>query len=419
MTTSFHPSQLAFFPEVTQGTPPADAAAWASGGTRIRHVGESLDPSQIGQAVVEDMRSQLGIFHLNTKVKGLRNTSFPHDTYLTGSGGATAPAAQIATNPLATFLGHCLGGLSRSNTTVVTGGTTLNPTVTATTNLAVGQLVGFVDTSEGSGRILAVREITAINTLTLTLDDVLPFTPANGDVMHAMATAYVDETVLVNSAVGPTTWSWLIQKGLAAALENFQLMGCKSALTNIELPRGELPLLKCNTLAANFVGPESAPSPTWVGDPSGSAPVALGPTTEWQYQTVGTTTANLIQQYGFNLDVGVPVVPIDTNSEVQANMQGRQAYTTAPADTICKLGIDYAATPWTQFAADTAKYLRFAKIALPGQVIAIKLRNCEINGTPRRGRNGDVSSAELELRARPDTTAATQLAQSKLLIAIG
>jgi hypothetical protein len=418
MTTSRHPSLLAFAPESEQGTPPADATAWVSEGTRLRHIGESLDVAGVGQAVVEDMRSQLYVYGLNQRVRGLRNTEFPFDAYLTGQGAATTATNQIAALDLATVLGHCLGGHHRSNTTVVTGGTALEPIVTSVTNIAVGCLVFFVDTS-AADNLPHPRRVVAIDTLTLTLDQELSFTPANGDVCHAMHTLYDDESVLVNSAVGPTTLSWLAQKGLAAALENFQFMGCKSQLSKIALGRGALPLLNFRTLAANFLAPDEAPNPSWVAAPSGHAPVAIGPRTEWQYQTAGDDAANVVHCYSFDLEVGVPVVPIDTNGEVQDNMQGRQAYTTAPGDTIIKLGMDFTNAAWTDFDASTLKYLRFSKLAPAGQLITLYFPSCELANSPKRGINGDVSAVDLELRSHPNTSGATALERAKVLIGIG
>lgn len=418
MTTSRYPSLLAFAPESEQGTPPDDADAWVSEGTRLRHIGESLDVSGVGQAVVEDMRSQEYIYALEQRVKGLRNTEFPFDAYLAGQGAATTATNQIAANALATLLEHCLGGHHRSNTTVVTGGTAANPTITSATNIEPGCLVFFVDTSAGDN-LPHPRRVLAVNTLTLTLDEDLDFTPANGDVMHAMHTLYDDESVLVDSAVGPTTLSWLVQKGLAAALENWQFMGCKTELTKITLARGAHPLLSFRTLAANFVGPQSAPSPSWVAAPSGNAPIPTGPATEWQYQTYGNATANRIHKYSFDLTPGVPAIPIDTNSEVESNMQGRQAYTTAPADTIIKLGMEYGNTPWTQFESDTLKYLRFSKLAPAGQHITLYFPRCEQSAPPKRGINGDVSAVDLELRSLPLTTGATAMLRAKMLIGIG
>lgn len=422
MTTSTKPSQLAYFQEVTQGTGPANAGAWVSSGVRVRHIGDSVDVSGIEQAVVEDERSQTGIFDLEYSVKGLRNTSFPMSLYMTGSGTETAQDATIAETPLMTILEHALGGMHRSNSTVLAGGshTTTVINVDDATNIVPGCLIMVEDATDGT---IAVVGVEAVSSLAVTLDEALPFTPADNDTVHAMATIYVDETVLVDSSVGPTTLSWLIQKGLAAALENFECNGCKSELKSIALTRGGLPVLAFDTMVASFDPPGTAPSPSWSSDPVGSAPVSIGPDSVIVYQTYGTTTRAPIHVNEFSVDVGVPVVSVDTNTEVDDGMEGRQGYTTQPADTSITLNVvPFGSSAWTQFAADTFRRLRFYKRAAAGQVFAVDFPRCELK-PPKRGTAGAVSSSQIMLRAhkRPTNTDASnqQMWRSKIRLGIG
>lgn len=422
MTTSIKPSQLAFFPEVTQGTGPANGAAWVAGGVRIRHIGDSFDVSGVEQQVVADERSQEGIFDEEYSVKGLRNTSFPFATYMTGSGIATAATTQIAITPLMTLLAHALGGIHRSNSTTLSGGghTTSTINVASATNIVHGCLIAVEDVTDGT---VAIRRVLDVNTLAVVLDEVLPFTPADTDLVHGMATIYVDETVLVDSSAGPTTFSWLGQKGLAAALENWEFNGCKSELKSLALERGGLPLLTFDTMAASFDPPGTAPSPTWTSDPIGNAPVSIGPDSVITYQTQGTTTINAVQVAKFAIEVGVPVVPVDTNTEVEDGMEGRQGYTTQPADTVISLDIvPFASTPWTHFAADSLRRLRFYKRAQEGQLFAVHFSRCELK-PPKRGVAGQVSANSLTLRALKDATNSEatnqQMWRSKILLGIG
>lgn len=426
MTTSSSPSQLAYFPETTQGTPPANGVAWVAGGRRIRHLASALDPSGLAQAVVEDERSQTSVFGLNTKVKGLRGVQQPVGLYLTGSGATTADGDQIAETDLMILLEHALGGLHRSNSTVLDAGghTTTVINVEDATNIIEGCLIAIEDTSADS--LLYVRRVLDVSTLAITLDEALPFTPVDDDVVHGMATAYIDETILVdsNGAGGPYTMSWLIQKGLPAALENWQLHGGKLQLDSIDLPRGGLPSVSGTIFAASFVGPGTAPSPSWTVAPSGPAPVSIGPRTEIQFQDYGTTTANHIQVGECSITVGVPVVVTETVTEVQSNMEGVASYATQPADTMTTLGIvPMAASFWADFAVDQFISFRWSKIAGPGQIFAIAMPRCEIASMPKRGTQNAVSRADVELRAHPDeeiTGASNQaLVTSKILIGVG
>lgn len=426
MTTSAFPSQLAYFPEVTQGTPPVNGAAWVAGGRRIRHIASVLDPAGLQQSVVEDERSQTRVFAHNTKVKGLRGVQQPVGLYLTGSGAVTADGDQIAETDLMTILEHALGGLHRSNSTVLDGGghTTTVINVEDATNIIEGCLIAVSDTSAGTPPV--VRRVLDVSTLAITLDEALPFTPVDDDVVHGMATAYIDETVLVdsNGSGGPFTFSWLVQKGLPNALENWQLQGCKLQLDSLSLPRGELPSIAGTIFAASFERPGVAPSPTWTAAPSGSAPVSIGPNCEIQLQTVGTTTANHVQVSEFSVSIGVPVVPIETVTEVDNNMEGIAAYCTQPADTMITMGIvPMASSHWADFDADTFKLVRWTKLASPGQIFTIQASNCEIAAQPKRGVQNASSRVDLELRAHAPaeiTGASNQaLVTSKILIGVG
>lgn len=427
MSNPSSPSQLAYFYEITtQGLGPANGAAWVTAcgalttGARIRHIAEGLDVSGIEMAAVPDERSQTTVFGKEYDVKGLRNVTFPMTLYVTGSGATTAATTQIAQTALGGLLGHCLGGAHRSNSTLLTGGghTTTVVNVTANTNIAAGCLVMVEDATDGT---IAVRRVLSIASLAITLDEALPFTPVDGDTMRGMITAYIDESVLADSSVGPTTLSWLIQKGLATT-ENFELNGCKTELKSLSLPRGGLPVLAFETMAASFDPPGTAPSPTWAATTiHGNAPVSIGPDSIWTYQTQGTTTINAIHVNEANIEFGVPVIKVETTTEVDADMEGVQSYTTGPADTVATLNVvPFASTPWTQFASDTYKRLRFYKRAGNGQIFAVCIPKCQIR-PPKRGTAGAVSSNALTLVAHPadDAGNLTALSTSKILVGIG
>jgi len=420
--TSLHPSIAAFFQEATQGTPPVDGAAWVTNGRPIRHIAEATDPSGLKQQTAEDMRSQSTIFGLNRKVRGLRGVTQPLALYTTGSGATTADGQQIALTDLMRVLQHALGGLHRSRTTSLAGGghTTTVINVNDATDIAVGCFIAVSDTS-ASG-LPVVREVTNVAALAITLDEALPFTPANGDVVHAMATAFIDEAVLINSngSGGPFTFSWHIQKGSPAALENFLLRGCKLQLDNLSLGRGDLPRLNATIHAATFLGPNDAPSPDWSSSTiTGNAPVSIGPNTDVHLGTVGSTTAATIHVGSCEIDFGVPVIATETVTEMADNMEGVHSYATAPGDTMVKLGIvPMASSYWDSFDDDTMRRFRWAKRAAAGQIYAVACPNCEVVETPTRGAQNAVSRADVSLRAFP-ASGSTALARSKIKIGIG
>jgi hypothetical protein len=420
MTTSQYPSSLAFFQEVTQGTPPADAAAWLASGRRIRHIAESVDPSVLQQQVNEDMRSQTTIFGLNRKVRGLRGVQMPAKIYATGSGVVTASGNQIALTDLMRVLSNAFGGIQRSNSTVLAGGghTTQIVNVSSATNIVVGCLIAIAS----AGGLPVVRQVTAVNVLAITLDRVLPFAPADGDVVSGMATIYIDEAVLAdsNGSGGPYTHSVHVQKGLPAALENWVLRGCKWQLNSIDLPRGGLPVFDMTIFAASFLGPNDAPSPAWTAAPTGNAPVSIGPDTEVHVGDFGNTAVANVHVSSCGISFGVPVVPVETVTEVDDNMEGLAGYATQPADSSVSLGIvPMASSWWDNFDDDTFKIFQWSKRAAAGQIFAIVTPNNEVAAQPTRGTVGAVSNANVELRAFPNTLSTTALSTSKILIGIG
>ena len=410
----------AFFQEVTQGTPPADGTAWNSDGRRLAIIAGTLDISQIVQASVEDERAQETIFGLNRKTKGLKNNQASLGTYGTGSGADTDAATQISETILMTLLEHELGGLHRSNQTVLAGGghTTTVVNVTANTNLALGCMVFIHDTSTGT-QFLAM--VVGIASLAITLDMACPFTPVDGDIMLATGTVYIDETVLVDSTAGPTTFSWLFQKGFIGGPESWQVMGSKAQLDSIELSRGAQPRLMHTIMGASFVGPDDAPTPTWSAGPEGVAPFAVGPTSECNLQDYGTTTYAEIHTNTVEIAPGVPVIRDETNTEVDDNMEGTYGYSTGPADTLITLNI----APWSdthidKWQADTYRFWRWFKKSSEGGLFGVHCPRVEIAQYPGRGVTGGIQSSQVVLRAHPNTTtvATTQLWRSKIKIAI-
>lgn len=426
MATTNLTSSLAYFPEVTQGTGPANAAAWVASGQRIRHIAESLEASSFKQTMIEDMRSQEAILARETKVFGIKGgVEFAFDAYGTGQGAATAPAAQIALTPLMTLLAHCFGGVHRSNTSNITAGTTTTVTVTSATNIILGCLVLIQDADDPNRPV--VRRVVGIAGLVLTLDRALPFTAANGDVCHAMATIYVDETALVDSAIGPTTMSWLISKGGTgtnqAAREHWEARGCKGMLEGIELARNALPLLKFKVLVASFLTPEAAPEPTWTADPAGNAPVGIGPDTQVNLANFGATPNTLIHCSECSVQTGVSSVPVDTLTEVNTGMPGRYGYTLAQGET--KVGLQIvpmAQAEFTEFNAQTLKIFNWQRIRPAGAVFSVHLSRAEIEETPGSAAVGNALGETYALRGLRDAanaSATEQLWRSPILIGIG
>lgn len=419
MPTSAIASSLAFFQEVTQGLGPADAAAWASSGTRIRHIAESLQLDGFKQSVLEDERSFENVQDLESKILGIKGSAeFGFDIYLTGLGSVVAANTQAAHIPLTTLLTHCMGAAHRSNATTITAGTSTTATVGATTNIALGCYVGIED-ADDPGRV-HLRRVTNIAGSVLTFDQALPFTVANGDTLRAAITVYFDEDILEDSSVGPTTLSWLISKGRSTAAEHWQAVGTKSYVEGIQISRNELPKLSIKTMVASFRTPDQLSDVTWAADPSGFAPVAVGPDTQVHLQTYGTTTTALRHTLELSISPGGMPAPVDTLTEVETGMVGRSHYGLTKDETTASIHTLFTNTDFSAFTAGTLRLLRWARIASAGNACAVALHRCQQVETPSNANAGVSLGTKHSYRGMRDTTttATTDLWRTRLAIVI-
>lgn len=397
------PSQLAFFQEVTQGTPPADASAWNSSGTRIKHM--DLDVSGIVQAAVENMNSQTRVFGKNKKVPGLKNVDgIPYATYMTGTGATTSGGSQVDAIALSNLLAHCLGGQHRSNsTTIETVTSQVELVLGAATNIVPGCYIAIRDTSAG---ICEPVRVLTVSSETVTIDKAPSFTVTTSDTVEACITVFVDEAELADAeSAGPNTFSYLAQKGNAGALQNYELRGCKTQLETLEFTRGELVKGMFKIFAANFLDTAgSAPSPTWTSSEAGNRPVVVGVDTICHLQDEGTTTAALIDVTELSVDVGVPVVRVPTLTETDTNMEGTATYCTADADTVANVSmVPYDTGLIDDFTSGTQyKTFRWAKLADRGAGFAVALHKCEVASYPARGEGEGYATMTYQLRAHED-----------------
>lgn len=422
MGTSIFPRSFARFRESVQGTGPADAAAWVAGGTRLRVVSGTLDPSTIVQSAIEDDRSQTTIFGKETKVLGIKNGEVPVSVHLGGAEASPGDGNQVAATAISNFLESAMGGQWRGyQTDLKTAGahTTGAVELTSSTGYDEGGFLAVEDADDPG--VLYPRRITGVAGDVMTLDQLLPFTPADGDTVYPVIAVHVDELVLVNSdgAGGPYTDSYLVEAGLSGSGESWELNGCVPMLTGVEIGRDGLLKAALSLMYSSFKDPTAAPSPSWTAAPSGQAGVPIGPACTYWLQDYGSTAANSVHVNEIGVEPGVPRVRVETNSTVEAGMQGTARFSTEPADTMVTLNlVPFATSHWTDFQNRAIKVFRFATTRAAGQNMGIHVSRAEIVESPQRGEAGQVSSSRLVLRAHPDldnsAAADAQLWKSKL-----
>lgn len=421
-------SLLTYFPEVTQGTPPANAAAWIASGVRIRHIAAALDMSGIEREQLVDERNQSRVKATEARVEGLDNPEFPFAVYAHGTGETTAAGDAVATDApgyqLGFLLGHALGGLRATVSGAIADGssTTTVLAVTDATDWVVGDFIavqfatpptGYAATTAWPRRVTARDTVASPNTITV--DQVLPATPAAADLIHGCLVMYPDEDIISDSTgASGRTLSWLAQKGLpgagATVRESYEFRGCVATLQPFSMERGQLKQFAFSVMAGSHADPTDAPWPTaWSANAElGLAPLSIGPLTECWFVTAGVTTSTQAQINAFQCEPGVPRVRVETITSSAVNMQGTYGYSTAPAETLLTLEFTpYAIAQWTDQQAGTRKTMRWARLGPAGSGIAVHFPSLSHVKTPGRTENNTTTAVGVQFKAHEISTLGT------------
>lgn len=394
-----HPykSWLAFFEETTQGDGPV-GEDWDGDGVLIDHL--EVDPSAIVQSWVVDATLNTRAKTIRKNIPGLKNVEGVKVGLNWHSVGVeTASGNQVSETAHTKVCKHLLGGQQRGYSTTCTGGTASIPVVASGTGIDEGVFLGFED-ADDPGRV-HIRRVVSWNLggLAATLDQALPFTPANGDKVHACVMSYIDEDVLEDSEDGPYTWSWRIEKGVEAV---WNLHGSKANFS-MSFPRNAPPRMDLTVMAATFRH-ETLTKETWTQTPAGFAPLAIAPDTKIFLQTYGTYTDATYCTSSFAMEPGVLINPIDTVVTAEGSqMEGRCGYTLGQAETTVSVGLVPFDDDWeTALQAGTYKTIRYAQVAQAGKAWAIHFSRCEIAETPKWGVLSNAQGVNLKFRCHED-----------------
>jgi hypothetical protein len=417
MATHPLPHELAYQAETTNGT---DPGSWAASGQPLYHDAASVDLSGVGREMVEDPRNVDDIFDVHNKLHGLYAGSFPFSLPMHGTGTVTTATNQVTQTEHGKLLTHCLGGDSRTYSTVVAAGsyttTTFDPTLT--TGVDEGVWLGIADSTDAN-RVFLVQ-VASWDGSTVTTNVVLPFTPAAGDVISGVECNYVDSTALVDG--GDTdTRAWIVQRGLSSSKLCYLFTGCKGELSSITLTRGAPAMLGFNNHYSNFKGPDDQAEVVLATAAGLSAPAIVGGDAQLWMENDGTTTRTVHKVNEMTFTPGVPVMPQATVTTPDANTPGQSGWSTGPADTMATFNIiPEASSWWDDYQADTNQSFLYQNVGSAGNVFGIFAPRAQIVETPRRGTADQVSTTSLSLRCRRDAANAAagtaQLWQSKFCI---
>lgn len=372
---------IALFDEATPGTPPADAAAWASE-SRFQIVTDSFDPGPLKPQMVEDMRSQTNALARERMLEGLRNGEFSYQVYASGTGTTTSAGTQVSETVLSRILENGLGGVDRSNSTTCNAlGSTTTIVVAAETNFVEGGHIGWQHPTTGEVHIRRLLQNTSGTTWTL--DEALPIASDSGHVIHGCITVYPSPDFLANSNSSGRQLSYLAQMGAVSISDaaTFVMSGCVNTVAGLSWPRNGLPVFDVSAMYANLVMPNESPptSISWAAEPVGVAPVVVGPNGRVFYQNRGTTTQNTPCTASVEITPGVPRVRVETVTESDANMHGTCHYSIEKPNPTFKLAFEnFVTTDWTNYATPTHKQFRTQGGISPGFVFAFGFANGEV-----------------------------------------
>lgn len=404
---SIHENFLGFFPETTLCVPPADAAAWVSDGTFMHHI--SCDMSGVKQAFVKDPSLEGRAFATGTRQvrKGSRNCAFTASLPFHGTGVTTADAAQVAQTHLGQILEHCMGGVHRGMRHAVVAGTTTEVELAAVTNVSVGATLWFQDTTspttKNAGK-LHPRRVIEIDTVTVTLSEALPFTPAAGDIAHPSIDGYLDADVLVDAFGTPSTFSWFSRKSRSGTDLLWEMVGCVASMKLDGLSKGGLPALNLDIMACDFKhgGADGLtnPAPTvFKGQPQ----LALGRNALCNIGTYGNSAINSLNVTNVSFEPGFTRVRQDSTTEPDDRTEGTATYSFAPGETKITMTVSGYSDDW--YAALEAGTEYRISYYMPGdgsgagKSWALHIARAQLLNTPGRSDLNENHATTLEFLA--------------------
>ena len=419
---------LAFAEEASPCVPPADWTAETS----IEFI--SCDMSGVKETLIVDPTAERRTMRVTerARVAGVRNVTASVVCKLHGIGSVTADGAQAPDTYLARLLRHVMGQAIRGYSTTLTGGTPAIVIVDDATGIIPGVMLAFEDTTSPTSHntgILHPRRVIEVDGLNITLSEVLPFTPAAGDKVHATITAAFDNDYLVDAtaAGGTLCWYYKRETGNVATDLLWRLDGCVANAKIDGLSRDGLPTLNIDIMAANFLhGGVDGLTNAALAVPEGHAQMSVGAYTRMLISPSASNAIAEVDQSSLSLDMGVTRKPTLSHTTRIERFDGLSSYHYDPGMSTIEVQVHGYTDDWyAALQAGTTYRLTFYQPgdgSGAGKMVCIHAPKARLIETPARTDVGQVHGATLKFQCcEPDdceVASNADLEQSRLLIAL-
>lgn len=340
------------------------------------------------------------------------NISISFSCYLTGHGSATTGAVTV--NALATLIGRTIGAsaAASSSGTTLTGGTVTVPTTTASGTFSAGALcrIGALGDGDGEGQFYLIGTHTAQN---LTVLNDLAGAPANGAILYNAGIAYA-----ADSSCALTGTRFRIQ---TADLQFILHGGFPTAFSITDLGPGQVPKV-------NFTWMFSWPEPVAGTFPTTPNPDAFSPSANtadgsYHFQTVGTSTRNLLNLRALSVDYSLAVMPIAGGAGVNAYQlwtgatRGRDKIFASMV--VDAEGADATPTWWDAFLLNGANTFVGSLNSKATQAVGLAMRNMVFAGPrPSQTDTGGRNTVPLRFESIASDTTTSDLTLTPFQLAL-
>jgi len=420
-------SLLSFYTESTPCTPPAN---WAADGTPIEFVSANLDGVAEEQLVDPTAEARHLAVGNRQRIRGRRNGTHTIVVKQHGTGVVTADGDTVTQTALGTLWTHCLGASHLGTSHVITGGTATQPILDDVTGIIPGCMLAFEDTSSPVADydgFPVCRRVLSISTLTLTLSEALPWTPAADDPVHACITAYPVAHTLRDAVAAGLTTSWYIREGDHESL-NTRLDGCVFNAKIEGLSPGGLPTFTLEGMNANFAqgAADGLSDITNLPAPTGQPQLSMSLDVTLSIQEYGTSTVNLQHANSIAFETGIARSKVETATGILDRFHGLATYSFTPGSTKFTVTIPYHANTWhAGLKAGTSYRITLTQPGTGGGAgsgFCIHLPRARLVETPGKAPVGDNHGVTLAFEAAEpsDTTGGSNvdLQKARFLVAM-